>query len=283
MCAFAAMQHSYAIQIHRQSAKICSTLAVVPRAQNHYGSSHVGDLPYRDRKKWDVGALPYDARRRTRAIKSLNRTSASEPGRQAWNVEWAGHAALLSLLRPQDLEKYKLTDKVGGPHSAGRVVGIRNLEAGLNALEAATGLDLDGDGDVGLTNAAPARAPAAAYTLARGARPGSAPIYSGKRERCPRWPRGPWTEVEAAPKVFLPNERERMPGYAGFMTNRRDTLGAAPFAMEPVGSETEQRRLQYAADQTWARPASAGRSSMRKPANVHTTWAAAAQESLYMA
>ena len=54
------------------------------------------------------------------------------------------------------------TDKAGV--SGARRVGLRNLEEGLNKLEQESGIDLDGDGDVGEPNAvaAPSAAPGVA-------------------------------------------------------------------------------------------------------------------------
>lgn len=68
----------------------------VPKAQSHYGSSHVGSLPYRDRRKWDRGVMEKEARRRTNAHDGLNQTSAREVGRQAWALEWVGHGQVSS-------------------------------------------------------------------------------------------------------------------------------------------------------------------------------------------
>ena len=62
----------------------------VPRAAWHYGSSHVGSLPYRDRQNWDFGKKPTAGNRRSRSASWLNPSSAREIGRQAWNIEWVG-------------------------------------------------------------------------------------------------------------------------------------------------------------------------------------------------
>jgi len=123
----------------------------VPRSVNHYGSSHYGGLPFRDNARWHQKPAPLEARRRTRAHAGVNPTSAAETGRSAWNVEWANHSQLLALLRPHELAKYNVNSK----RMARQTKGMRNLEAGGNLLEAATGIDLDGDGDVGLMNVKP--------------------------------------------------------------------------------------------------------------------------------
>ena len=219
----------------------CLSHAVVPRSQAHYGSSHVGGLPFRDRAKWDK-SVPFEARRLSRAHAKLNPRSSSEVGRQAWSVEWSSSGQLLKLLRPAELKKYRVADQ----RVARSTAAIRNLEAGLNALEAATGIDLDGDGDVGMTNA-PKAAVLSSERLAT--RASSAHTCAGRRERSPKWPRGAWTELPAAERRPFPEDR--IPGYSGFMTNRRDALGTAPFALGQPATETEKERLQYAADHIW--------------------------------
>lgn len=57
------------------------------------------------------------------------------------------YGGLMKMLKPAELQKYKLLAKA-------REGTMRGLEAGLNQLERESGIDLDGDGDVGLTNAA---------------------------------------------------------------------------------------------------------------------------------
>ena len=145
----------------------------VPGAQFHYGSSQCvtsqsklatahalpravllrapafetrlisyGGLPFHDKRRPPQHEM--NARRRNRAQPGLNVTSSADVGRQAWNVEWADTKQMLKILRPQDLEKYKI--------GAAKATGMRGVESGLNALEAASGIDIDGDGDVGLPN-----------------------------------------------------------------------------------------------------------------------------------
>ena len=129
----------------------------VPGAAAHHGSSHVGGLPYRDGNKWNRPPPPEQRVGRLRGQAGLNVTSAREPGRQAWNMDWVGKGQLLSLLTPADLAKYKLTDKVGVP---GRAVGIRNLEAGCARDDSNTSMNTQvAHAVLRLTQAQRARAP----------------------------------------------------------------------------------------------------------------------------
>jgi hypothetical protein len=122
----------------------------VPRASAHYGSSHYGGLPFRDSEKWQAKGPLDCTRRRNQPQPRVNRQSSSEIGRQAWNVEWSNHGKLLVLLTPAQLKKYDLSKQ----RDYGSGMGARDLEGGVNSLERLTGLDLDGDGDVGVAGRA---------------------------------------------------------------------------------------------------------------------------------
>ena len=117
----------------------------VPRAAAHFGSSHMGGLPFRDGEKFQQTGTPNYAVKRNFPQKGVNHRSSAEVGRMAWNVEWSDSRRLLTLLRPAELEKYNMSrvrDYGSGKNS-------RDFEGGVNLLEKITGLDLDRDGDVG--------------------------------------------------------------------------------------------------------------------------------------
>lgn len=72
----------------------------------------------------------------------------------AWNVEWSDSRRLLTLLRPHELAKYNASNQ----RDYGTAGGRRDFESGVNLLERLTGLDIDRDGDVGVTGKTGARA-----------------------------------------------------------------------------------------------------------------------------
>ena len=233
----------------------------LPNACNHYGSTATGDLPFTDRHVWDQPS-PMERRRRNQAHSWLNKTSSADIGRQCWNLEWAGHGGeMLKLLNPKDLEKYRLTDKIGGQ---GRVVGLRNLEAALNKLERESGIDLDGDGDIGEFNAVPAPAPTRAsfhfHSAGRVARPSSAGGEMSERRDRELLSTRSSSRLENEPPLSERHgggKRVTVPGYSGHNVRAREALGSSVYsavgfatsAREPT--ETEQDRLQHAMEETW--------------------------------
>lgn len=144
----------------------------VPRAKSHYGSSHVGGLPYRDIGKWKEKAPQDYAVKRNFPQKGVNHRSSSEIGRSAWNVEWSDQRRLLTLLRPAELEKYNMSKQ----RDYGSGKNSRDLEGGVNLLEQLTGLDLDRDGDVGAKGNT-AQPKAASRPRSAAAAPASARAY----------------------------------------------------------------------------------------------------------
>ena len=71
----------------------------------------------------------------------------SEEQRKRAARMWAG-GHMLELLKPSEMEKYRTL----WSNRRGAVEHMAKMEAGLNKLEQESGLDLDGDGDVGLPN-----------------------------------------------------------------------------------------------------------------------------------
>ena len=134
-----------------------------PGRNQHFGSSATGGLPFRDREKWDR-VWPEERNRRTRPQSALNPRSSDDIGRQAWEVNWSNTDQQLTMLTPSQLMKFRLLSQ--------EKYGIKNLEASLNRLERTTGLDLDGDGDIGMPNNPQ---PAAATTPVQ-RRPKTAPV-----------------------------------------------------------------------------------------------------------
>lgn len=65
-------------------------------------------------------------------------------------IRTSGGGHMLQLLRPSELAKYKRV----ALSRAGTAERALRMERGLNVLEAESGLDLDGDGDVGVVNRA---------------------------------------------------------------------------------------------------------------------------------
>ena len=181
---------------------------------------------------------------------------------------------LLSMLTPGDLEKYKLTNQVGAK-GKGNLVGIRNLEAGLNELERLTGIDLDGDGDIGVTNAKvepssgqpsqPVRANSSRPESERSTersrraavRPTSAPRAIAPHTRSTEVDPARWQPPSARgmkdPDDGNPLGKRLVPGFSGF-TPKKDPLGGSTFSTGTttfVPTETEAQRLQFPVDRAW--------------------------------
>lgn len=161
----------------------------VPRAKSHFGSSHMGGLPFRDSQKFEHTGTPDYAVKRNFPQKGVNHRSSAEVGRMAWNVGWSDSRQLLTLLRPAELAKYNMS----GVRDYGSGKNSRDFEGGVNLLEKITGLDLDRDGDVGakgnasrqqsrmpsgVRNDSPPAAPATAGRVGRASTAAPAPSAS---------------------------------------------------------------------------------------------------------
>lgn len=214
----------------------------VPRGREHYGTSHLGGLPCPDVAKRALQKEPVYPQKRSLPQKGVNHTSATEVGRQAWTVEWSGHAQLLKLLRPQELKKYDLSKS----RDYGTGKGARDLEAGANLLESITGLDLDGDGDVGARGSTNGRgnAPRRQATPPPSFR-GAAPAQASFRGSQPSERSQPPTPLPSYRRShFVPISRSHRcpsrelhrnriggikPYYLGHIPNNQDNYGVTPY------------------------------------------------------
>ena len=102
--------------------------------------------------------------KREGAVRSAMQNTDAERLRVEYEKSLSGAQTLL-LARPSELQKFRELARSrsrtwSGQHRGGSAA--HNLEAGLNKLEAESGIDLDGDGDVGLAN--PQSIPSSGYT-----------------------------------------------------------------------------------------------------------------------
>ena len=89
--------------------------------------------------------------KREASIRDYNAAYSAERMRVEINKGLSG-AHALSLARPSDIQRYRELAKSRSRTWNGGRVASRN-EAGINKLEAETGLDLDGDGNIGVPGA----------------------------------------------------------------------------------------------------------------------------------